>query len=51
MAIVINNDSIFIVFIGILISTIVYQSAMLTKIYKHIYNIENRLNNLEEKIE
>jgi len=45
-----TNDNIFLIFIGILISTIAYQSGLLTKIYKHIYNIEHRLSKLEEKI-
>jgi len=45
-----TNDNIFLIFIGILISTIVYQSGMLTKIYKHIFSIENRIRRLEEKI-
>jgi len=45
-----TNDNIFLIFIGILVSTIVYQSQVLTKIYKHIYNIENRIGRLEEKI-
>jgi len=44
-----TNDNIFLIFIGILVSTIVYQSQVLTKIYKHIYNIENRIRRLEER--
>ena len=45
-----TNDNIFLVFIGLLVSTIIYQSGILTKIYKHLYNIEHRLRRLEEKI-
>jgi len=42
-----KNDNIFLIFIGLLVSTIIYQSGMLTKIYKQLYNIENRIRNLE----
>jgi len=45
-----TNDNIFLIFIGILVSTIVYQSQVLTKIYKQIYKIENRIGRLEEKV-
>jgi hypothetical protein len=47
---VLTNDNIFLIFIGILVSTIVYQSQVLTKIYKHIFNIENRIRRLEGRI-
>ena len=45
-----NNDNIFIIFIGILISDIVYQSGIISKIYTKIINIENRIKIMEEKI-
>ena len=44
-----STDSTFLVFIGILISDIVYQSGLLTKIYKEITKIEQRIDRLEQK--
>jgi hypothetical protein len=44
------DDNIFLVFIGILVSDIVYQSAILQKIYKEIEHVKSRLIKVEEHI-
>ena len=45
-----NDNNIFIVFIGILISDIVYQSGIVSKMYAKILNIENRIRVIEERL-
>ena len=45
-----NSDSIFLVFIGILISNILYESGIITKIYTKIIKIEHKIKELENKI-
>ncbi len=45
-----TNDNIFLIFIGILISDIVYQSGLVTKIYTKILHIEEKIRDIEEKV-
>ena len=46
----ISTDSYLIVFMGILVSDIVYQSGLLTKLYQRITKLEDKVNGIEEKI-
>ena len=46
----ITTDSYLIVFMGILVSDIVYQSGLLTKLYQRITQLEAKVNGIEEKI-
>ena len=46
----ISTDSYLIVFMGILVSDIVYQSGLLTKLYQRIIKLEDKVNGIEEKI-
>ena len=46
----ITTDSYLIVFMGILVSDIVYQSGLLTKLYQRITKLEDKVNGIEEKI-
>ena len=46
----ISTDSYLIVFMGILVSDIVYQSGLLTKLYQRITKVEDKVNGIEEKI-
>ena len=45
-----STDSYLIVFMGILVSDIVYQSGLLTKLYQGITKLEDKVNGIEEKI-
>ena len=45
-----STDSYLIVFMGILVSDIVYQSGLLTKLYQRITKLEDKVNGIEEKI-
>lgn len=45
-----DNNSIFIVFIGILISDIVYQSGIVSRMYAKILNIEAKIRIIEERL-
>ena len=46
----ITTDSYLIVFMGILVSDIIYQSGLLTKLYQRITKLEDKVNGIEEKI-
>ena len=46
----ISTDSYLIVFMGILVSDIIYQSGLLTKLYQRITKLEDKVNGIEEKI-
>ena len=46
----ITTDSYLIVFLGILVSDIIYQSGLLTKLYQRITHLEDKVNGIEEKI-
>jgi hypothetical protein len=46
----ITTDSYLIVFMGILVSDIIYQSGLLTKLYQRITHLEDKVNGIEEKI-
>ena len=46
----ISTDSYLIVFMGILVSDIVYQSGLLTKLYQRIPKLEDKVKVIEEKI-
>ena len=50
MIYMITTDSYLIVFMGILVSDIVYQSGLLTKLYQRITKLEDKVNGIEEKI-
>ena len=43
-------DSYLIVFMGILVSDILYQTGLLTKLYQRITHLEDKVNGIEEKI-
>ena len=45
-----STDSYLVVFMGILVSDIVYQSGLLTKLYQRITKLEDKVNGIEEKI-
>ena len=45
-----TTDSYLIVFMGILVSDIIYQSGLLTKLYQRITKLEDKVNGIEEKI-
>ena len=45
-----STNSYLIVFMGILVSDIVYQSGLLTKLYQRITKLEDKVNGIEEKI-
>ncbi|MCW1300840.1 MAG: hypothetical protein QXE05_10845 [Nitrososphaeria archaeon] len=44
------TDALLLTFIGILVSDLLYQSNIITKIYKKIYKIELDINLLKEKV-
>lgn len=44
------GDSVFIVFIGILVTDIVYQSGIITKIYQKISKLERKIEKLEDSV-
>ena len=50
MTTMISTDSYLIVFMGILVSDIIYQSGLLTKLYQRITKLEDKVNGIEEKI-
>ena len=50
MITMLSTDSYLIVFMGILVSDIVYQSGLLTKLYQRITKLEDKVNGIEEKI-
>ena len=50
MITMITTDSYLIVFMGILVSDIIYQSGLLTKLYQRITYLEDKVNGIEEKI-
>ena len=43
-------DSYLIVFMGILVSDILYQTGLLTKLYQRLTHLEDKVNGIEEKI-
>ena len=45
-----STDSYLVVFMGILVSDIIYQSGLLTKLYQRITKLEDKVNGIEEKI-
>ena len=45
-----STDSYFIVFMGILVSDILYQTGLLTKLYQRITKLEDKVSTIEEKI-
>lgn len=45
------TDSMFLIFSGILVSDIIYQSGILTKLYAKIGKIEQKVFEIEYKIE
>ena len=45
-----TTDSYLIVFMGILVSDILYQTGLLTKLYQRITHLEDKVSGIEEKI-
>ena len=45
-----TTDSYLIVFMGILVSDILYQTGLLTKLYQRITHLEDKVSSIEEKI-
>lgn len=49
--ITVTTDSYLVVFMGILVSDIVYQSGLLTKLYQRLTHLEDKVNGIEEKLQ
>ena len=45
-----TTDSYLIVFLGILVSDILYQTGLLTKLYQRITHLEDQVNGIEKQL-
>lgn len=46
----ITDNSIYIIFMGMLISDIIYQSGLLNKLNKEIFKLKSRVHEIEDKL-